>query len=106
MGSERRKHVRVAGPFDGVRLGMVEMPVRIYDISEGGCFVNSLLPAPDAGRRIALQIDLPGEGSISLEARVLYAKPEYGFAVSFEDVPAGVMERLERALMRLRSLAV
>jgi hypothetical protein len=38
---DRRHYDRVAGPFDGRRVGALETPVRIYDLSEGGCFINA-----------------------------------------------------------------
>ncbi|MQA29087.1 MAG: hypothetical protein GEU82_04505 [Luteitalea sp.] len=105
MGIERRRHVRIAGPFDGYRVGFINTPVRIYDISEGGCFVNSLHSAPDAGRQLELKIDLPGEGWISLKAEALYAKPEFGFAVSFVEMPAETFRRLQGTLLRLGGMS-
>ena len=39
----RRQHPRVHGPFDGWRVDLLDVPVRIYDLSLGGCFVNAIL---------------------------------------------------------------
>jgi PilZ domain len=58
------------------------------DASEGGCFINSLHPLPSPGRPLVLKIDVPDERWICLKAQVVYTKPEFGFAVSFVDVPA------------------
>jgi CheY-like chemotaxis protein len=104
VGIEKRRHVRVAGPFDGFRVGALNTPVRIYDLSEGGCFVNSVHAAPAPGRPLVLKIDLPDEGWIYLTCEAVYAKPEFGFAVAFVDVPAEASDRLRRGLLRLRGL--
>ena len=54
----RRPHDRLAGPFDGCRMGLLETPVRTYDLSVGGCFVDSLNEQQN-GSLIVLKIDLP-----------------------------------------------
>jgi hypothetical protein len=98
----QRRHQRVVGPFDGRRLGLLEQPVQIYDLSEGGCFVNSM-HEQEPGIRILLEIDLPSEGSIQIHALTLYQKPDFGFAVRFVGVSADAMDRLTRALDKLRA---
>ena len=37
--TNRRKSDRIPGPFDAWRVGVLHTPVRIYDISLGGCRV-------------------------------------------------------------------
>jgi CheY-like chemotaxis protein len=100
MTNEQRRHVRVPGPFHGVRVGLLDAPVTIYDLSEGGCFVNCLTAPPEPGRHLVLKIDLPEEGWICLKAEVRYAKPEFGFAVSFADVPSEAAGRLRQGIQR------
>ena len=100
----QRRHTRVPGPFDGYRIGLLDTPIRIYDLSEGGCFVNSQHALPSPGRPLILKIDVPDEGWICLKAQVMYSKPEFGFAVSFVDVPADAADRLRRGLLRLRGV--
>jgi CheY-like chemotaxis protein len=100
MTHEQRRHVRIAGPFHGVRVGLLDAPVTIYDLSEGGCFVNCLTAPPESGRHLVLKIDLPEEGWICLKAEVRHAKPEFGFAVSFVDVPSDAADRLRRGIQR------
>lgn len=95
----RRRHQRIHGPFDGWRIDLLDVPVRIYDLSLGGCFVNSMNPQRD-GVRLLLRIDLPGEGSITLHAETLYQRPG-GFAVRFVDVDAETAERVARAVEAL-----
>jgi hypothetical protein len=61
-GANRRQHLRVPGPFDGWRITVLPIPVLIYDLSPGGCFVNSL-NKQKPGIRIVLEIELPGGGA-------------------------------------------
>jgi CheY-like chemotaxis protein len=105
VANEQRRHVRIAGPFHGLRIGLIDAPVTIYDLSEGGCFVNCLTAPPDPGRNLVLKIDLPEEGWICLKAEVKYAKPEFGFAVSFVDVPSDAADRLRQGIRRRQGLA-
>ena len=74
MDTDRRQHVRVAGPFDGYRVGLLDSPVTLYDLSEGGCFVNGDHATPDAGRNLVLKINVPDEGWLLLKARALSSK--------------------------------
>jgi CheY-like chemotaxis protein len=102
--TNKRRFVRVAGPFNGWRIGMASRPLRIYDLSDGGCFVETLESAPEPGRPLVMKIDVPGEGAIYLKGETVYVKPDVGFAVSFIDVPADAFDRLRRGLLRLRGV--
>jgi CheY-like chemotaxis protein len=104
MGSERRRYVRIIGPFDAYRVGLMDSPVTLYDLSEGGCFVNFTNAPPAAGRHLVLKINVPQEGWICLKAQALYAKPEFGFAVVFVEIPHDASDRLKRGLLRLQDL--
>jgi hypothetical protein len=95
--ADRRESERVPGPFDGWRVGTLETPVRIYDISMGGCFVHAL-HEQERGVVVKLKIHLPGEGWIDLKAETLYRRPGFGFAVRFIDMSEGTRARLARAL--------
>ena len=101
MTSERRHHIRIAGPFDGRRLGLLETRVRIYDLSEGGCFVNSL-HEQQPGVACVLEIDLPREGTVRVNAETLYLTPGFGFAVRFTEMDDESSTRLRRALLLLK----
>jgi CheY-like chemotaxis protein len=102
VGIERRRHVRVRGPFDGYRVGLIDTPICIADLSEGGCFISSSHPAPSPGQHVMLRIDLGEQGWICLKAKTVHARPDFGFAVAFIEVPADAASRLARALHRLR----
>ena len=96
----RRRHDRVAGPFDGRRVASLATPVRIYDLSEGGCFVTSF-HEQQPGIVFGLEIGLPYEGWIKVKAETLYVRPGFGFAVRFTEMTQETAERLRWALSQL-----
>jgi hypothetical protein len=78
MGVEQRRYPRVAGPFDAVRVSSgFELPVRIYNLSEGGCFITSEHEASAVGKSVVLKIDMPHVGWLTVRGEVLYAKPPF-----------------------------
>jgi hypothetical protein len=101
VGACRRQHPRVAGPFDGRRVGALETPVQLFDLSRGGCFVNSL-HEQRLGVTLVLKIDLPYEGWITVRAETLYHRGECGYAVRFIDMSEEAFERLQRALQAVQ----
>jgi hypothetical protein len=104
MSDNRRRHVRVTGPFDGKRISLIDTPVQIYDLSEGGCFVNSMQEQKE-GREVELEIVLPTEGPIRVTALTLYSRPGFGFAARFTHVDQDARMRLTDELERLRKAA-
>jgi hypothetical protein len=99
-GGGRRKHKRIEGPFEGFRVGALETPIQLYDLSRGGCFINAM-HQQQAGIKVLLKIDLPIEGWITVKAETLYLRDEFGFAVRFVEMSEEAAERLERALQTL-----
>jgi hypothetical protein len=97
---DRRQHRRIPGPFEGVRLGFLDTPLLIYDLSVGGCFITSLHDQ-DEGVVITLKIHIRDEGWINLTAETLYRRPGYGYAVRFIEMDETTKQRLERALAKL-----
>jgi hypothetical protein len=104
MSDNRRRHIRVTGPFDGKRISLIDTPVQIYDLSEGGCFVNSMQEQKE-GREVELEIELPTEGPIRVMAQTLYARPGFGFATRFTRIDESSQMSLARELERLRKAA-
>ncbi len=104
MSNEQRRHVRVAGPFTGYRVGLVNTAVQIYDLSDGGCFVKTPEHVPAPGREFVLKIALPSAGWIYVKGRTVYSTPGVGFAASFVEMPPEASDRLQRELLRLRGL--
>ena len=98
--ANRRESDRVPGPFDAWRVGFLQTPVRIYDISLGGCFVHAM-HEQEPGVIVMLQIQLPLEGTLQLKAETLYRRPGFGFAVRFIDMDDQTRTRLARALQAL-----
>ena len=102
MNKERRRHVRVTGPFDGCRVGIFDMPLQIHDLSEGGCFLIASHDPPEIGRRFVLRIDLPDEASITVQAETLHVQLEFGYAVRFVDLSKETRRELARLVQKLR----
>jgi hypothetical protein len=98
--ADRREHQRFQGPFDGCRVDALETPVRIYDLSRGGCFITAM-HAQKPGIRMMLRIELPPEGWVTATAETLARRDEYGFAVRFVEMDPESAARFDRALKRL-----
>jgi PilZ domain len=101
--SNRRQHNRVRGPFDAARVGALETPLRIFDLSRGGCFVNAM-HEQTPGVSFVMKIDLPYVGPITVKAVTLYARAG-GFAVQFLEMSDETVGRLEQALDQLQERA-
>jgi PilZ domain-containing protein len=95
-----RRAPRVAGPFEGRRLGALELPLRIYDLSLGGCLIESYHEVT-VGRRIDMEIELPVEGWITLQAEILYLREDFGFAVKFVTMDEQTRVKLARAVVQV-----
>ena len=94
---DRRASERVPGPFDAWRVGILETPVRLFDISLGGCFVHAM-HEQERGVVVMLKVQLPEAGWLELKAETLYRRPGFGFGVRFIDTPPETQARLARAL--------
>jgi len=96
----RRRDARVRGPFDGLKIGLIEIPVRIYGLSESGCFVTSVLE--NAPSQLNLKVFLPHEGWISVKTAIVRSMPGQGFTVRFIEISYDDRVRLEHSLRHLR----
>jgi hypothetical protein len=95
--AERRVHPRVRGPFDATRLGLLEFKLRLYDLSVGGCFVDS--PTQVAtGRPIQLRIALPDGNAVTVRGVVTPPERDIGYGVRFIDLDDSTRYAIERAL--------
>lgn len=101
-GPGRRQAARVRGPFLGRRRGALTTEITIHDLGVGGCLIESYHQVAP-GRRMRLDIDLPDDGTITVEAEALYDRTDYGFAVKFVSVPEPTQAVLERAIERLQA---
>lgn len=98
--ADRRVSDRVPGPFDAWRLGTLETPVRIYDISLGGCFVHAM-HEQEPGVIVLLNVQMPRVGWVELKAETLYRRPGFGFAVRFVEMSDETRQRMATALEAL-----
>ena len=96
--TNRRESDRIPGPFDAWRVGVLHTPVRIYDISLGGCFVNAMHEQVPGVIHVMLQLQFPGEGTLELKAKTLYRRARPVAAVRFIDMDTEMRTRLARAL--------
>ena len=96
---ERRSYERVGGPFQGKRVGLLDLPVRICNLGLGGCFVESSHDSV-AGEEIVLQADLPGENTLTLTGVIISRPQDVGFAVRFVDLPQETRDALKRVVSR------
>ncbi len=95
---DRRRHVRVRGPFDGIWAAeRGPVPVTIADLSEGGCFVEYVC-AIEAGERLTLSIRTPESNEISVVAEVVTVESGLGFAVCFLELTEGQKNALRRVV--------
>jgi PilZ domain len=95
--TDQRAHRRVLGPFDAVRTGLLEFKLRLYDLSAGGCLVDSMAAVTTA-RDIQLRLDLPDGNSVAVVARIVLPPRDIGYAVRFIDLDAETRSMIERAL--------
>lgn len=98
--ASRRGELRVAGPFTARRVGPLPTPLRVHDLSVGGCLVECYYDVA-TGCRMTVQIELPGEGWITVGAETLYLRQNFGFAVRFVDLSDANRGRIERTIERL-----
>ena len=98
---DRRQHPRIAHPFDAFRLGVVDTPLTLYDLSLGGCFINYFHDPPSVGRRFQIRIDLGNGEPLTLQVEVVFQNPGFGYAVRFLDLADDARASLEQALQRI-----
>ena len=103
--SNRRQNIRVLGPFDGNRPGVFDMPLQIYDLSAGGCFVNSVHEAPARGQFFSLRIELPTGETIVTKCETASVRPGFGYGVKFCQLSEDDRIRLEQAVEMIRQAA-
>ena len=94
---ESRRAPRVPGPFEGRHIGESTVGIRLHGLSIVGCLIQSAHDVP-VGRQISIEIDLPYEGTVTLEAESVNTRPGYGYGVAFVDMTNEVRDALERII--------
>jgi hypothetical protein len=100
---ERRRHIRIPGPLTASRVGYDEAVIKIVDLSEGGCFIESADGHPELGRPIDLKISFPSGHTVVVQGETLYARPG-GYAVLFNRMSKATYLQLEHAVASVRRL--
>lgn len=91
-----RRYERATGPFDGYCLHGRTVPILIYELNLGGAFINFLGEPPEESR-LVLQLTLPGEQPMTVQAETVY-RHQFGMAVRFVDVDADSLARIARTV--------
>ena len=102
MGEDKRRFPRVNWLTEArvlCRDEDVSWNVRLTDISEGGCFVDTLVPLTE-GSPVSLQLQDP-MGTLDIPGKILYGQPTIGSAISFDAMDAGTQERLRRVIAKV-----
>lgn len=94
---DKRRAPRVPGPFVGRRIGETAVELRIHGLSVVGCLIQSVHDVP-VGRQITIEIELPYEGTVRLDAEAVNTRPGYGFGVTFVSMTDEVRETIERVI--------
>jgi hypothetical protein len=94
MGGERRRYPRVPALFEVTWEGAAgRYEARTSDLSEGGCFIDTIVPAA-AGEELTFRLRLPAGGWLELQGVVTYHCPNTGFGVLFKAASAEDRKRL------------
>ena len=102
MGEKRR--LQRVNWFVEAKLHCVEKDlnwnVRLTDISEGGCFVDTIVPL-DAGTNVILMVD-DGANKLDVPGKILYANAGFGSAIQFDPLEADLRGKILK-IMESRS---
>jgi hypothetical protein len=90
---------QIAGPLEGYRLGITDVPIRIFNLTLDGCLVDVNFGTLTA-KSTRLQIDLPGEGWTLVHCETLHIAGHNSFAVKFIQQDEEIRNRIERAIDR------
>jgi hypothetical protein len=96
--SERRNEKRLEVCLDAVWDGNSgNHPARVTDLSEGGCYIDSLGESK-VGEVLNLKLQLQNGDWLELSGEVAHQMPPMGFGVRFVDLNSEQLEKL-RALL-------
>ena len=99
--SDKRQHSRVSWLVEAqvwCRDEDVHWNVRLTDISEGGCFVDTLVPL-EQGSRVSLKVE-DSSGSLEIPGKILYGQPSIGSAIAFEPLDNSVWLRIQKIVAK------
>ena len=96
--SEKRWEVCLDAVWDG-KSGNYD--ARVTDLSEGGCYVDSLSQA-HIGEVLTLKLQLPGGDWVDLTGKVAHQTPDLGFGIRFIDLSNEQIEKIRALLTHLQ----
>jgi PilZ domain-containing protein len=62
--------------------------VRLTDISEGGCFVDTIVPL-EPGAKVRVKVN-DGQSKLDIPGKILYGSAGIGSAIEFDPMEAGL----------------
>ncbi len=74
----------------------VHWDVRLTDISEGGCFVDTLVPLSE-GAPVSLKVK-DSNGTMEIPGKILYGQPTIGSAIGFDPLDAHLRLRIGKII--------
>ena len=97
--SDKRQHARVSWLVEAqiwCRDQDVHWNVRLTDISEGGCFVDTLVPLEE-GSPVSLKVS-DASGPIEITGKILYGQPTIGSAIGFDPLDSTLQLRVQKII--------
>ena len=96
--SERRREERSQVCLEAVWDGESgNHPARVTDLSEGGCYVDTL-GGTQVGEVLNLKLQLPGGEWLELAGEVAHQSPPLGFGLRFGNLTGEQMEKLRSVI--------
>ena len=95
QGYEKRRYLRVKGPFGGRYLGATKTHVVVTDLNVGGGFIKFTGTPPDSSTFV-LRINLH-EGPVTVNAETVHCD-EKGYGVRFFNLDTETILRLSRTI--------
>ena len=97
--SEKRRHPRAPWLVEAqvwCRDEDVHWDVRLTDISEGCCFVDTLVPLTE-GSAVAVKIK-DSSGTMEIPGTILYGQPTIGSAIAFDPLDDSLRPRIQKII--------
>ncbi|HKV33468.1 MAG TPA: PilZ domain-containing protein [Pyrinomonadaceae bacterium] len=99
--SERRTESRMEVSLEAVWDGHANRPARITDLSEGGCFVDTMCDSY-IGEHLTFRVKLPDGGWLELTGEVAHHQAPVGFGLRFSDLTDEQREQLRAFIEHLK----
>ena len=99
--SERRTEERMEVSLEAVWDGHGTRPVRITDLSEGGCYIDTTGEAY-IGEQLTFRVKLPDGGWLELTGEVAHHQVPVGFGLRFSDLTDEQREQLRAFIEHLK----